>query len=416
MGKKGSAILTQEQRAKRNLWIMWFANFFIAGSITMVLPFLSLYIDELGDFSSSFVQTWSGLVFGITFVTAFIFSPIWGRIGDRYGRRNILIISATGLALSVLLMGFATTVWQLFLLRLFMGIFTGFIPMSQALIATQTPKRIAGQVLGTLQTGSITGSLLGPLLGGFIADSVGYGTTFQFVSITVFLSAFIVFFGIHEQKVEKEDEEEKSSYSSREVIQHIVKQPVLLMVMIISMFVQIAHFSIQPILSLYVGELHGPANLALFSGIAFSAAGLGNLLMARRWGRLADRKGYVKILVFLLFMAGIVYIPAAFVTNIWQLVALRFLLGVSIGGIIPVRTAYIRQEAPVAMQGEVLGYNTSLRFLGNIIGPAMGGMLSGLYGFSAVFFVTSGLLILCGAVMFMTMYKNPQSVRHAHSV
>ncbi|UOR11056.1 MFS transporter [Halobacillus amylolyticus] len=395
---------------------MWFANFFIAGSITMVLPFLSLYIEELGDFSSSFVQTWSGLVFGITFVTAFIFSPIWGRIGDKYGRRNILIFSATGLALSVLLMGFATTVWQLFLLRLFMGIFTGFIPMSQALIATQTPKRIAGQVLGTLQTGSITGSLLGPLIGGLVADSIGYGTTFQLVSVTVFLSAIIVFLGIHEQTIEKEEEGEKSSYTSREVIQHIVRHPVLLMVMIVSMFVQIAHFSIQPILSLYVGELHGPANLALFSGIAFSAAGLGNLLMAQRWGRIADRKGYVKILVFLLFMAGIVYIPAAFVTNIWQLVGLRFLLGVSIGGIIPVRTAYIRQEAPLAMQGEVLGYNTSIRFLGNIIGPAMGGILSGLYGFSAVFFVTSGLLILCGAVMFMTMHKNPQAVRHAHSV
>ncbi|KHE72534.1 MFS transporter [Halobacillus sp. BBL2006] len=394
---------------------MWFANFFIASSITMVLPFLSLYIEELGDFSASYVQTWSGWVFGITFVTAFIFSPIWGKIGDRYGRKKILILSASGLALSVLLMGFVSSVWQLFFLRLFMGVFTGFIPMSQALISTQTPKNIAGQVLGTLQTGSITGSLLGPMLGGWIADIIGYSTTFQFVSITVGISAIIVFFGIHEQKVEKEDEQEQSSYSSKEVLTHIFKHPVLMVVMIISLFVQIAHFSIQPILSLFVGELHGPENLALFSGIAFSAAGLGNLMMARRWGRIADRKGYVKILVFLLFMAGIVYIPAAFVTSIWQLVLLRFLLGVSIGGIIPVRTAYIRQEAPVAMQGEVLGYNTSIRFLGNIIGPAMGGMLSGAFGFSAVFFVTSALLLSCGFLMLITLQKESSSARELHS-
>lgn len=381
----------------------------------MVLPFLSLYIEELGDFSASYVQTWSGWVFGITFVTAFIFSPIWGKIGDRYGRKKILILSASGLALSVLLMGFVSSVWQLFFLRLFMGVFTGFIPMSQALISTQTPKNIAGQVLGTLQTGSITGSLLGPMLGGWIADIIGYSTTFQFVSITVGISAIIVFFGIHEQKVEKEDEQEQSSYSSKEVLTHIFKHPVLMVVMIISLFVQIAHFSIQPILSLFVGELHGPENLALFSGIAFSAAGLGNLMMARRWGRIADRKGYVKILVFLLFMAGIVYIPAAFVTSIWQLVLLRFLLGVSIGGIIPVRTAYIRQEAPVAMQGEVLGYNTSIRFLGNIIGPAMGGMLSGAFGFSAVFFVTSALLLSCGFLMLITLQKESSSARELHS-
>ncbi|MCP3027406.1 MFS transporter [Halobacillus sp. A5] len=387
---------------------MWFANFFIAGSITMVLPFLSLYIDDLGNYSDSYVQTWSGWIFGITFVTAFIFSPVWGKIGDRYGRKNILIISSTGLALSVLLMGFADSVWELFSLRFFMGIFTGFIPMSQALIATQTPKHMAGRVLGTLQTGSITGTLMGPMIGGVIADAIGYGLTFQFVSIFVFISAFIVFFGIHEQQI-KEEDDEKSSYTSKEVILHIIRHPVLLVVMIISLFIQVAHFSIQPILSLYVGELHGPENLALFSGIAFSAAGLGNLMMARRWGTIADRQGYIKILIFLLFMAGLVYFPAAFVTNIWQLVILRFLLGISIGGIIPVRTAYIRQEAPIAMQGEVLGYNTSLRFLGNIIGPAMGGMLSGWYGFSSVFFVTSALLITCGVVLLAAVRKNSSS-------
>ncbi|WP_089654374.1 MFS transporter [Halobacillus aidingensis] len=391
---------------------MWFANFFIAGSITMVLPFLSLYIEELGNYTEAYVQTWSGWVFGITFVSAFLCSPIWGKIGDKYGRKNILIISATGLALSVFLMGFVTSVWQLFLLRLFMGIFTGFIPMSQALISTQTPKNIAGQVLGSLQTGSITGSLMGPLLGGWIADSIGYATTFQYVSITVALSALIVYFGIHEQRIKKEGDHEKTSYQSREVLAHIFKHPVLLMVMIVSLFVQIAHFSIQPILSLFVGDLHGPENLALFSGIAFSAAGLGNLMMAKQWGKIADRIGYVKILVFLLFMAGIVYLPAAFVTNIWQLVVLRFLLGVSIGGIIPVRTAYIRQEAPVAMQGEVLGYNTSIRFLGNIIGPSMGGMIAGFYGFSMVFFVTSALLVISGSLLFLAMNKSMTSAKH----
>lgn len=381
----------------------------------MVLPFLSLYIEALGEFSDAFVQTWSGWVFGITFVSAFLCSPIWGKIGDKYGRKKILMISAGGLALSVLLMGFVTSVWQLFLLRLFMGIFTGFIPMSQALISTQTPKQIAGQVLGSLQTGSITGSLMGPLLGGWIADSIGYATTFQYVSITVALSAVIVYFGIEEQRIEKEDENEKTNYQSKEVLAHIFTHPVLLMVMIVSLFVQIAHFSIQPILSLFVGDLHGPENIALFSGLAFSAAGFGNLMMARRWGRIADKIGYVKILVFLLFVAGVIYLPAAFVTNIWQLVFLRFLLGVSIGGIIPVRTAYIRHAAPVAMQGEVLGYNTSIRFLGNIIGPAMGGVIAGWYGFSMVFYVTSALLLFSGLLMFMTMHKYTSPSNHSPS-
>lgn len=395
----------QESLIKRNVAIMWFANFFVAGSMTMVLPFISLYIDSMGNFSEAYVQSWSGWIFAITFVTAFLFSPIWGRIGDKYGRKNILIISATGLAVSVLLMGFATSVWQLFLLRFITGIFTGFIPMSQALISTQTPKKVAGRVLGTLQTGSVTGTLMGPLLGGVIADMFGYGTAFKAVSVTIFLSAIIVFFGIKEMRAKVTSAGKQMQFSTKEVMLHIIRHPVLLIVMLTSSLVQIAHFSVQPILSLYVAEINGVANIALFSGLAFSIAGLGNLFFARRWGIIGDKIGHIKIMIALLFMAGIVYFPGAFVTNIWQLIVLRFLLGIAIGGIVPTRIAYIRQEAPLRMQGEVLGYNTSLRFLGNMIGPALGGVLAGSFGFSSVFFVTSALLLITGTIMLVTYYK-----------
>src|SRR5699024_11205229 len=167
--------------------------------------------------SSSYVQTWSGLTFGVTFVTAFLFSPIWGRIGDKCGRKKILMMSALGLGISLLLMGFATSVWELFFLRLLMGIFTGFIPMSQALVARQTPKEVAGSVLGTLETGSIIGMLMGPLIGGTIADAVGYAVTFKLFSISIFLSAIIVTFGIKEVKLQTAEVAETKSYSSKEV-------------------------------------------------------------------------------------------------------------------------------------------------------------------------------------------------------
>jgi MFS family permease len=393
--------------------IMWLANFFIAGSMTMVLPFLSLYIETFGSYSNEYVQKWSGWTFGVTFVTAFLFSPFWGRFGDRYGRKKILIISSIGLGASIFMMSFVDSVWELLTLRLIMGIFTGFIPMSQAFISTQTPREIAGRVLGTLQTGSITGALLGPMLGGVLADTIGFSTTFKWTSISIFLSTALVLLAKEIRIKDVGDEEAKASYSRKEVLQHIVKNPILLNVMLISALVQIAHFSIQPILSLYVSELHGVENLAFFSGIAFSAAGLGNLLMARRWGKMGDENGYIKLLVLLLFVAGLVYLPAAFVSTIWQLVIIRFILGITIGGIIPLRMAYIRQAAPVSMQGEVLGYNTSLRFLGNIIGPAMGGMIAGYFGFTAVFVSTTFLLLLSGIILYVGMQKHPGLVKHS---
>lgn len=401
--------MDRQKEARRNLIIMWFANFFIGGSMTMVLPFISLYIGTLGHFSEQYVQHWSGWIFGITFVTAFLFSPIWGRFGDKYGRKKILIFSALGMAFSIFLMGFVTSVIQLFFLRLFMGIFAGFVSMSQAFISTQTPKEIAGRVLGTLQTGNIAGSLLGPMLGGILADSLGFATTFKWTSIAIFISALLVI-ATHELRVEAK-KNEKIHFSSKEVFLHIVKNPVLLTVIVISMFIQIALFSIQPILSLYVGELHGPSNVAFFSGIVFSAAGLGNLLMSRKWGAIGDRFGYIRVLIILLIVAGIAYLPGAFVTNIWQLSIVRFILGFTVGGIIPVRLAYIRQEAPVTMQGEVLGYNQSLRFLGNTIGPMMGGLIAGFFGIASVFYLTSSLLLISGIALMVSMHRHPEVVK-----
>lgn len=413
MLERSVTISYQQALIKRNVVIMWFANFFIAGSMTMVLPFISLYIETFGNFSDAYIQSWSGWIFGITFVTAFIFSPIWGRIGDQYGRKKILIFSATGLAVSVLLMGFATSVEQLFVLRFIMGIFTGFVPMSQAFIATQTPKEIAGRTLGTLQTGNMTGALLGPLLGGILADIVGYGTTFKLISVTIFLSGIIVLFGVKEMEMVITPVNEKQAYTTKEVLLHIVRHPVLLVVMLTSTIVQIAHFSIQPILSLYVAEINGTENIAFYAGLVFSVAGLGNLLFARRFGIIGDKHGHIPTVIVLLLTAGIIYLPFAFVTNIWQLVGLRLLLGTAIGGIVTTRIAYIRSEAPLAMQGEVLGYNTSLRFLGNVIGPALGGIVAGFFGFSAVFYVTSALLILAGVSMLMAHIKHEHTARYS---
>src|SRR5690606_34270023 len=155
--------------------------------------------------------------------------------------------------------------------------------------------------------------------GGVLADTFGFSSAFHLIAIPLFLTGLFVLIGLKEIRLEEKKEKQKS-YTSKEVFAFIVKQPMLLTTMFVAMFVQIAHFSIQPILSLYVAELNGPANLAFFSGLAFSITGLGNLLMSRRWGRFGDKFGYDKILVFLLLGAAIVYFPGGFVTNIWQLI------------------------------------------------------------------------------------------------
>lgn len=389
---------------RHNFIIILVANFIVAASVTMIMPFLSLYIDTLGDFTDSYVQTWAGIIFAATFITAFLMSPIWGRIADKYGYKPIMIINCFGVATSIFLMGYVQNVEQFFLLRLAMGVVTGFIPTSIAFISKHTPKEVAGKTLGTLQMGSVGGTLFGPVLGGLMADTFGFKYTFIITAVTITIAAIIIIFGIHEPTIIRKVK--NAIYSRKNVIWAIFHHRLILNVMFVTSLIQIGNFSIQPLLSLYVSELTPSQEIAMLAGVTFSAAGLGNICFARFWGKLADHYGYERILSYLLILAVVFIIPQAFVTELWQLIILRFFFGIVSGGLIPITSALIRREAPIEVQGEIMGYNQSFRFLGNIIGPVLGGIVASFGGIHSVFY-TTGLLFLIGFVIMSFLKKLP---------
>ncbi|WP_408869021.1 MFS transporter [Brochothrix campestris] len=387
---------------KKNLYLLMAANFLVSISMTMIMPFLSLYIATFGNYSQDHIQRWSGYIFGVTFLAAFLVSPLWGKIGDRHGFKPILIFTSVGMALSLYLMGEVSSVSHLFFLRIFMGIVTGFVGVSNAFIARQTPKKESGRVLGTLQLGSVTGMLFGPLIGGYLADVFGFKQTFYLSSIALFIVALLVTFVLKDTVTHTTNTTKNEKVPN--TIAYILHIRVLTMMMIATSLVQIANFSLQPLLSLYVKELVPHTNnIALLSGLAFSATGFGNLIMTRRWGILGDHHGYEKIIGYLLIGSAIAIIPMAFINSMTLFIFLRFLFGIVIGGLIPLTTAYIRLASPISIQGEVLGYNQSARFLGNVIGPVIGGELASLFSISFVFIFTAFMFLLTYCLLQMSM-------------
>ncbi|MDI3410988.1 MFS transporter [Bacillus sonorensis] len=279
--------------------------------------------------------------------------PFWGRFGDKHGYKKILLITGSGIATSILLMSLVTSVYQLFFLRMVMGLVTGFIPTSLAMISAQTPKKAAGKVLGTLQMGTVSGGLFGPLLGGLLADHVGFTYTFFITSFVIFGAVCLVLAGVKERPL-KVNRGQSAPYTRKQVLKTIIGNQPLITVMLLTAITQIGTFSIQPLLALYVGELHGTRHLAFFSGLAFSATGLGSLLSARKWGALGDRFGYGKILIILLLAAAVFFIPQGLTSSYHMFVIFRFLFGIALGGMIPCITAFIRVQAPGAIQGKSL--------------------------------------------------------------
>lgn len=133
---------------KRNLTVAWLGCFLTGAAFSLVMPFLPLYVEQLGVTGHSALNMWSGLVFSITFLFSAIASPFWGGLADRKGRKIMLLRSALGMAIIMALMGLAQNVWQFLILRALLGLLGGFIPNANALIATPnsaTQKRLGAR-------------------------------------------------------------------------------------------------------------------------------------------------------------------------------------------------------------------------------------------------------------------------------
>lgn len=401
-------ITRPRQRWEQNLIVLWFGTFMAGIGFSLVMPFMSLYIDTLGDFTPQALNLWSGLAFSATFLVTTLISPWWGRLADQKGRKLMLLRASLGMAVVIGMMGLVTNVYQLVGLRLLQGVFSGYISNATALVATGTPKARSGQVLGTLSTGAVTGQLLGPLLGGVTATAFGYRTTFFITASVLFVVFLLSLFFVHEEftPVEKEALQPASA-----ILKELKYPHVVIGMFVTTMIIQASNNSISPIISLYIRQLlGGSGNVTLVSGIIASIPGVATLLAAPRMGRLGDRIGSERVLAAGLILAIIVYLPMAFVSNVWQLGILRFLIGVSDACLLPAVNALITKYSPHHAAGRIFSYNQSFQATGNVFGPMIGSSVSSFFGYRGVFISTSFLVLL----NYLLVRKNTAEIQHNH--
>ncbi|UQS82317.1 MFS transporter [Bombilactobacillus folatiphilus] len=374
---------------QRNMYILTFGNFIAGVGFSMVVPFLSLYINTLHHFNTTQLSFWSGITYSITFLVSAAVSPMWGKLADRKGRKLIILRASLGMAIVIGCMSIVTNVYELLVLRALQGIFSGYISNSNTLIATTAPSHQVGKALGTLTTGTVTGNLLGPLLGGAIAQMFGYRLPFLITGILLLSAFFLCLFFVKEDFVPVKKGKELSFGQ----LYHKLSEPKIIIGMCITtLVIQTANNSINPIISLYVHQLmHGQGKVAFISGLVTAMPGIPSALLASRLGALGDRIGTKKVLIAGLIFATIVYIPQAFVTNVWQLMILRFLVGISNAALLPQVQTILAKESPHEISGRIFGYNQSFMYVGNFLGPLLGSLVSGLLGYSMVFLSTAFL-------------------------
>ncbi|PWC11522.1 multidrug efflux MFS transporter MdtG [Brenneria corticis] len=377
---------------KRNLYVAWLGCFFTGAAFSLVMPFLPLYVEQLGVTGHEALNMWSGVVFSITFLFSAIASPFWGRLADRKGRKLMLLRSALGMCIVMILMGLAQNIWQFLFLRAALGILGGFVPNANALIATQVPRNKSGWALGTLSTGAVSGALIGPLIGGYLADTYGLRPVFFITAAVLFICFLITLIYVRERftTIRKKD-----MLSGRQVMTSLKNPKLVLSLFITTLIIQIATGSVSPILTLFVRDLAGHTqNLAFISGMIAAIPGVSALISAPRLGKLGDRIGPERILIAMLVVSVLLLIPMAFVQTPWQLGVLRFLLGAADGALLPAVQTLLIYHSSNQVAGRIFSYNQSFRDVGNVAGPLIGASISATYGFRAVFIVTALVVML----------------------
>jgi MFS transporter, DHA1 family, multidrug resistance protein len=382
------------ERWKINLIVLWFGNFFVMAGMTMVMPFLPLYIQELGVTDTHEVSMWAGIIFAANFMTSFFFQPLWGSLADRYGRKIALLRSGVGMAIVTALMGLATGPWHLLILRLLNGTISGFIPAAVALQSSTTPKEKTGFALGTLQSGTVAGTILGPLIGGLLVEWIGFRAIFGITGILLFVPSVLAWLIIKDPFNAKAAAAEPK-VSMMDGLRRLWRIPQIPALFAVTLLMQFALLSAMPLIPLFVQELWGKEEyLAFLAGLVGSVTGLSNMIASPLLGRLGDKVGQQKILLICLAGAALASFPQAFVLNVWQLLSVRFLLGICMGGLLPSVHALLRKYTPDGMESRVFSFNASSLSLGNMLGPITGGIISGWVGIQGVFIIGAILLLV----------------------
>jgi DHA1 family multidrug resistance protein-like MFS transporter len=366
----------------------------------MLLPFLPLYVQQLGVQSQSAVVQWSGIAFGATFLGTAATAPLWGRLADKYGRKPMLIRAAVGMAVVMSLIGMAHNVTELVLLRLVAGLIGGYASAAIVMVGTQAPRERAGWALGILSTGALAGNLIGPLIGGVLPTLIGIRGTFFAGGAMIAVAAVLTAVFVREDFDRTSDTKRQGSpagttgHSSQPS-----RRAIMVALLATAMMVLLANMSIEPIITVYISQLGVPhERLATIAGVVMACSAFGSMLTAAKLGALADRIGAWNVIIGCLIATALAMLPQAWVTQWWQLAALRGVMGMAIAGLLPSVAKLVRHSVKDNQSGKMLGYLQSAQFSGQVIGPVLGGQIGVHFGLHWVFFVTSFSLLACAAL------------------
>jgi DHA1 family multidrug resistance protein-like MFS transporter len=376
---------------ERNLFFLALSQFIVMAGMNACVPFLPLYIRELGVSGESAERFWSGMVFAGPYFLSVIFVPIWGNLGDRYGRKLMIIRAILGLSLAMFLMGFARDVWQLFLLRVFQGATSGFIAANLGFTVANTPSDRKGYAVGFLQSSHSAGSIVGPLVGGFVSDLFGFRVVFFLVAMLSIISAILISAFVKEiNKIYNEHTE-----GVFKTFRQVASTPSLRYPMIMIILGQIGIFMTFPLMPFYLEYLGAPkAILSTLTGIVVGVAGVFNIVFAPIWGKWSDRKEIGNLIRKSSLILSLAMFLHAVAFNYLLIIPLRVVVGICLAGLVPLLYTYLGKIVDPEKVGSIMGFASSANLFGSLLAFLGTALISPNLSLPLNFVISSAVLLI----------------------
>lgn len=369
--------------------------FMMSTSYNMPLPFLPVYLSELGAPEET-LRLWSGVIYAVSFAVCALMAPLWGKLTDSFGPRSMLLRAGVLMSLSYVFNAIVQDPWQFLASRAFQGFASGLYPACLAILSGTVPKDKLGFSMGLFQSGMVTGTIIGPLLGGVVAESLGirmaFWTGFGGYSLLTVLSWMCL--------KDPPVNQELQSQPQRRIptpMRKLLSNRNILILMLITIMLHLVIMLLQPVITLYVKELkESSENLMLVSGLVFALPGFAAAISAPWWGRYGQNKGFQRVLWMGLFANAAVLLIQSLPLGLMVFSLLQIVAGFAFSGIIPAYNALLTEHSDPKDRGSVYGLMFAFQHWGATLGPILGGILATLVNLQSVFAGAGLSMLLLG--------------------
>ena len=396
-----------ERQGQRNVLAAATAGCIGFTGFTLVMPFLPLYIAELGTTDVGEIAMWTGLTLGATPTVTAISAPLWGRVGDKYGSKVLVIRSLTAFILTMAGMAFVTAPWQLLALRALLGVFAGYGALTISMAAQSVPRDRMARAIGTVQTGHRLGPAIGPVIGGLLAPLVGLRNSFLFAAAFYAAAMLLVLVAYEDPPRQVAAERARGGW---EVFRHLMSLPGFVLALFVIFGLQTVDRSFGPVLPLFVSQLGVAAQrVPIVSGVLFSLGAVAAALGSQLAARLLQVRPAKRIIVMCTAIAAVAMATIVVAPTLWLVGAAMVMVGVAIG----VATTTIYSVAgsllPADAHATGFGIMTTASLVGLAVSPVVAGFIGG-SGLRVVFIADVALLMVLAVLVARRLRSEPTSV------